>query len=186
MRADARANRDAVVTAATAQMATHGVDISLTAVAEQAGVGIATLYRNFPTRDDLIRAVLADLEGRMLSLIERHSPRIATEPEAAWQEFGHEVAALRPGALVAAFAAEFVTGDQLSEPLRLERVHSLAAVQQILDEAKRAGLVRADLTAEQFQLGIAQATRPLPDVAVPELAEHEAWLVEVYLRGLRP
>ena len=186
MRADARANRDAVVTAATAQMATHGVDISLTAVAEQAGVGIATLYRNFPARDDLIRAVLADLEGRMLALVERYQPRIAVDPDGAWQEFGREVAALRPGALVAAFAAEFVTGDQLSEPLTQERVHSLAAVQQILEDAKQAGLVRADLTAVQFQLGIAQITRPLPDVAVPELARHQAWLVDVYLRGLRP
>lgn len=44
----------------------------------------------------------------------------------------------------------------------------------------------ANLTATQFQMGIASITRPLPDVAVPRLAEHEAWLVDVYLRGLRP
>lgn len=186
MRADARANRAAIVAAATAQIATHGIDISLTAIAERAGVGIATLYRNFATRDDLVGAVLADLQGRLLAVVERCRPQFDTDPEAAWAAFGHEVAALRPGALVSAFAAEFVTDDHLPEPLAAERARSLAAVQQILDEAKRAGLVRADLTAIQFQLGIASITRPLPDVAVPDLAEHEAWLIEIYLRGLRP
>jgi hypothetical protein len=67
-----------------------------------------------------------------------------------------------------------------------QRERSLTAVQRILDQAKRAGAVRQDLTATQFQMGIASITRPLPDVAVPRLAEHEAWLVDVYLRGLRP
>jgi len=186
MRADARANRDAVVAAAAAQIATHGIDISLTAVAEQAEVGIATLYRNFPTRTDLIGAVLADLESRMLAIIERHAPLIEADPEAAWDTFVHAVAELRPGALVSAFAAEFVTDHHLPQPLEEQRARSLAAVQQILDRAKHAGLVRDDLTAAQFQMGLASITRPLPDVAVPDLAEHHAWLLDVYLRGLRP
>ncbi|MCB0911007.1 MAG: TetR/AcrR family transcriptional regulator [Propionibacteriaceae bacterium] len=86
-----RRRRRRHLAAAAAQIASHGVDISLTAVAEQAGVGIATLYRNFPARDDLIRAVLADLEGRMLALVERYQPRIAVDPDGAWQEFGREV-----------------------------------------------------------------------------------------------
>nr|WP_300141629.1 TetR/AcrR family transcriptional regulator [Propionicimonas sp.] len=186
MRADARANRDAVVAAAAAEIATHGIDISLTAVAEHAGVGIATLYRNFPTRTDLIGAVLADLESRMLAIIERCQPLIEADPESAWDAFGHAVAELRPGALVTAFAAEFVTDDHLPQSLEVERARSLAAVRQILDRAKHAGLVREDLTAAQFQMGIALITRPLPDVAVPDLAQHRAWLVDVYLRGLRP
>lgn len=186
MRADARANREAVVTAAAAELATHGSEISLTAVADAAGVGIATLYRNFPTRDDLIRAVLADLESRVRAIIEEHRSLIETDPEGAWDSFGHAIAALRPGALISAFAAQFVTGDALAEPVREERARALAAVQQILDRAKKAGLVRADLTAPRFQMGIASITRPLPDVAVPDLAEHQAWLVDVYLRGLRP
>lgn len=59
-------------------------------------------------------------------------------------------------------------------------------MQQILDRAKHAGLVRKDLTAAQFQMGIASITRPLPDVAIPDLARHQGWLVDVYLRGLRP
>jgi AcrR family transcriptional regulator len=186
MRSDARANREAVVAAAAAEIATHGIDISLTAVAEAAGVGIATLYRNFPTRDALIRAVLADLEDRILAAIQHYQLEIEAGPEAGWDAFVHAVADLRPGALVPAFAAEFVTDDHLAQTLEERRARSLAAMQQILDRAKRAGLVREDLTAFQFQMGIASITRPLPDVGVPRLAEHEAWLMEVYLRGLRP
>jgi AcrR family transcriptional regulator len=186
MRADARANRDAVVAAAADQISTHGIDISLTAVAEQAGVGIATLYRNFPTRTELVGAVLADLESRLLAIIERCQALIEADPEAAWDAFGHAVAELRPGALVSAFAAEFVIDDHLPQPLEVERTRTLAAVQQILDRAKHSGLVRKDLTAAQFQMGIASITRPLPDVAIPDLARHQGWLVDVYLRGLRP
>lgn len=186
MRADARANRDAIVTAAAAEIATHGIEISLSAVAEAAGVGIATLYRNFTTRDELIDAVLADLEGRMLATIEHYHPLIEEEPEANWHAFVHAVAALRPGALVSGFAAEFITDDRISQPLEDRRARSLAKVQQILDLAKPVGLVRDDLTAAQFQMGIASITRPLPQVGVPRLAEHQAWLIDVYLRGLRP
>lgn len=186
MRADARANREAVVAAATAEIATRGVDISLTAVADAAGVGIGTLYRNFPTRDDLINAVLTEVESRLLATVERYRSQMETDPRLGWDAFGHAVADLRPGALVSAFAAEFVTDDHLAPSLEERRTRSLAAVQQIVDQAKRAGLVRDDLTAAQFQMGIASITRPLPDVGVPRLAQHEAWLIDVYLRGLRP
>lgn len=187
MRSDAQANRDALVAAAAARIAAEGVDVSLTAVADAAGVGIATLYRNFPTRTELVSAVLLDLEQRMLAIVDRFQPRFeADDPESAWRAFGHAMAGLRPGALVAAFAAEFVTGARLSEPLEAERARALAAVQGIVDQARHARLVRDDLTATQFQLGIASITRPLSDVALPDVAQHEAWLVEVYLRGLRP
>ena len=52
--------------------------------------------------------------------------------------------------------------------------------------AKGAGLVRADVTPMQFQLGLAVATRPLPDVTSTFVPDIDQWLVEVYLRGLRP
>jgi hypothetical protein len=114
------------------------------------------------------------------------SGRYRGDPVSGWQEFAHAVADLRPGALLPAFAAQFVTGDRVSGAVEEQRERSLTAVQRILDQAKRAGAVRQDLTATQFQMGIASITRPLPDVAVPRLAEHEAWLVDVYQRGLRP
>jgi len=56
LRVDAERNRARIVEAAQAAFAEHGLDVPLEDVAEDAGVGIATLYRRFPTRDELIAA----------------------------------------------------------------------------------------------------------------------------------
>ena len=56
-RADARRNYDALIAAAHDAFAEDGAGASLEDIARRAGVGIGTLYRNFPTRDDLIEAV---------------------------------------------------------------------------------------------------------------------------------
>ncbi|TDC08813.1 TetR/AcrR family transcriptional regulator [Streptomyces sp. 8K308] len=60
LRADARRNRQRVLTAARAVFAEQGIDAPMVTVARRAGVGVATLYRRFPTRDDLVRAAFAD------------------------------------------------------------------------------------------------------------------------------
>jgi AcrR family transcriptional regulator len=56
-RADAARNFDAILDAARAEFTEHGTEVSLGNIARRAGVGPATLYRNFPTREDLIEAV---------------------------------------------------------------------------------------------------------------------------------
>ncbi len=56
LRADAERNRDRILRAAQRAFAKYGLEVPLEDVAEQAGVGIATVYRRFPTRDDLIAA----------------------------------------------------------------------------------------------------------------------------------
>lgn len=61
MRADARANRQDLLAAAGRLIATQGAAMSLRGVAQEAGVGVGTLYRHFPTRRDLLDAVLEDV-----------------------------------------------------------------------------------------------------------------------------
>jgi len=66
LRADARRNRDAILDAARATFEAEGVLASLDGIALRAGVGSATLYRNFPTRDDLLAAVAqVSIEGAL-------------------------------------------------------------------------------------------------------------------------
>jgi AcrR family transcriptional regulator len=81
MRADARRNRDAILQAARQVFSTDGVLASLDGIALQAGVGNATLYRNFPTREDLLLAVMeVDLDQALAEasqLRREHSPRTA-------------------------------------------------------------------------------------------------------------
>ncbi|AWB94137.1 TetR/AcrR family transcriptional regulator [Aeromicrobium chenweiae] len=65
MRADARRNYDKLVEAARAAFREHGAQASLDDIAKRAGVGPGTLYRHFPTRDDLIGAVMRDWTARV-------------------------------------------------------------------------------------------------------------------------
>jgi AcrR family transcriptional regulator len=57
LRADAVRNRELLISAAAAAFSAHGADVPLEDIARQAGVGIGTLYRHFPTRDSLVEAV---------------------------------------------------------------------------------------------------------------------------------
>src|SRR5215212_5554347 len=63
LRADAARNREAIVEAARAVFAEHGLDAPLDESAKQAGTGNATLYRRFPTRGDLVAAMQARYRG---------------------------------------------------------------------------------------------------------------------------
>jgi AcrR family transcriptional regulator len=78
LRADAKRNRDAILRAARAVFDTDGIFASLDGIASAAGVGNATLYRNFPTRNDLLAAVIEDSIGDLI----RESDAIEREMEA--------------------------------------------------------------------------------------------------------
>lgn len=90
---------------------------------------------------------------------------------------------------VAAFMPRVVEGvdiDDLLPQIVERRDAALAAVGEVVELAKGAGLVREDVTAVQFQMGLAVTTRPLPAAAHDLVPDVGGWLVEVYLRGLRP
>jgi AcrR family transcriptional regulator len=82
IRADARRNRDRLLEAAAAAFgAADGRPVSLEAIAHQAGVGIGTLYRHFPSRDLLVEAVyraeLAEVAAAAGQLLKAHPPKVA-------------------------------------------------------------------------------------------------------------
>lgn len=60
-RSDARANRQRLIAAAQDVFRENGIDAEMKVIAERAGVGVGTIYRNFPTKDDLITAITAEL-----------------------------------------------------------------------------------------------------------------------------
>ncbi len=67
LRADAQRNRDAILRAARDVFEVEGIFASIDGIATAAGVGNATLYRNFPTRNDLLAAVIEDSIGDLLN-----------------------------------------------------------------------------------------------------------------------
>ena len=85
LRADAQRNRDTILLAARETFETEGVLASLDGIAVRAGVGNATLYRNFPTRDDLLAAVLQTSTDGALTEAEELSRTLG--PRAALAEW---------------------------------------------------------------------------------------------------
>lgn len=81
MRADARANYDRLLVVAGAVITEQGVDASMRDIARQAGVGLATLLRHFPTREELLKALLRtsfdELTARAAELETSRSPQDA-------------------------------------------------------------------------------------------------------------
>ena len=88
LRRDAERNRDRIVEAAHKAFADDGIDVSVEEIARRAGVGIATLYRRFPTKDDLIDAVLEDAFAEIGGAADD-----ALELEDAWLSSTSETAA---------------------------------------------------------------------------------------------
>ncbi|ONI68992.1 TetR family transcriptional regulator [Kribbella sp. ALI-6-A] len=85
MRADAQRNRDAILTAAREKFEEEGVLASLDGIALRAGVGNATLYRNFPTRDELLAAVMqTSIEAALVEADELARTRSPREALAEW------------------------------------------------------------------------------------------------------
>ena len=144
-RADAERNRARLLDAARAAFASGQASVSLDQVARDAGVGIGTLYRHFPTREALVEALyrkeLDDLCASAPALLSAQSSEAALR---AWLDrFADYVAAKREmaDALRAVFASGAVTVSQA-------RGRLTAAVQLILDAGIADGTLRGDVRAE--------------------------------------
>jgi AcrR family transcriptional regulator len=167
MRADARRNREAVLKAARFLFAEKGIEAQMDEIARKAKVGVGTVYRHFPTKEDLLDALIAQ---RFEALCERAAQAVeeseSGDPWDAFEGFIH-------------FSAELQTGDRaLSEAManRSERMHDAAVcsglveqLEMLLRNTKRAGVVRRDLAVEDIpsmvcgvgQVAIASHEKPM-------------------------
>ena len=83
-RADARRNRERIVEAAMAVFSESGLDTQMDDLARRGGLGVGTLYRHFPTKDDLVRAVIVH---HMAAMAEEARIRLEAEGEDPWEAF---------------------------------------------------------------------------------------------------
>ncbi|WP_327575692.1 TetR/AcrR family transcriptional regulator [Streptomyces sp. NBC_00145] len=77
-RADAVRNRKKILTAAGEQITAHGPDVGMDEIAAAAGVAVGTLYRHFPTKTDLVAAVVAEFVARVADDAEAALARVST------------------------------------------------------------------------------------------------------------
>ncbi|MEU1404115.1 helix-turn-helix domain-containing protein [Streptomyces sp. NPDC005728] len=136
-RKDAARNYDALLVAAREAFAEHGAEASLEDIARRAGVGIGTLYRNFPTRRDLFEAVYADEVNALCQAAVELAGREPWEALTAWLD---------------RFAGYMVTKRAVREALNDEsdifmacRESMFAAGGPLLERTQEAGVARADM-----------------------------------------
>jgi AcrR family transcriptional regulator len=174
-RADARVNRDKLVATARTLFAGQGTSAPLEDVAEQAGVGIGTLYRHFPTRLALLEAVYVDEVEAMA----RSAADLADLPPwEALSRWMHQYVGF--AATKRALNEALMAADRDSDVLLACRTAITTAGTALLERAQRAGVVRSDtqLTDVVRMVG-AIAMVPTED------AEQKQRLLELALDGLR-
>jgi AcrR family transcriptional regulator len=175
-RADARSNRERILTVARNALATSS-GTSLTAIAKQAGVGIGTLYRHFPTREALILAIyqhdLQKLIDLAPTLLDDHPPPVALRK---WFDEVARYGRLKFGvAEVIHAATDGGLDDEYYEPF-------VRAIGVLLDAAAEEGTVKRGLDPEDVLLQLSVLWRINPDNGGTERA---ARILDLIVDGLR-
>ncbi|QPK83283.1 TetR/AcrR family transcriptional regulator [Corynebacterium qintianiae] len=186
MRVDARRKRQAIIDAATAQFRTiPDAQITLDGIARDAGVGIATLYRHFPTRSDLRLACALNLFETLEAILDEALVTFDEAPEENWEKLIWRLVDYGIGMLVAALADRRPGKAGSVDPIVLaKREQFFADVQVLVDKAAVHGLVDPGVDALELASELIVATRPqsgLVDELFPDvknrLVQHllKAW-----------
>ena len=151
-RSDARRNREAILGAALEAL-TESPDASLNAIAKRAGIANATLYRHFPTREDL---VLATYEREVDTLVDAAAALLRQKPASdalrVWVERLARYAVTKHG-LSDALRKATTAGSDLSSTHTYDAI--VAALQSLLDANIAAGTLRSGLDARDVILTLA-------------------------------
>ncbi|WP_328392787.1 TetR/AcrR family transcriptional regulator [Nocardia sp. NBC_00416] len=172
-RADAVRNRAKVLAAAAEIFAAEGVAVSTEQVARAAGVGVGTVFRHFPTKEDLLRAVL---EAHFDSLV-ADAEKTAAADDPGEAVFAFLRRAVEQSRVKTVYADAGLGLDALAEA---GRSRFREAVTDLLVRAQRAGAVRADLTTTQLLAVLAGA------VHADRYADGDETPSMVVFDGLRP
>lgn len=148
LRSDAARNRAQIVEAARALFSEGGIDIPMSAIARRAGVGIATLFRRFPTRQALITEVFAEQIARCEALLEE----AVNDPD-PWNGFRRLiefvcVTQIDDRGFTEAFLASFAT--QINYHQR--RSHAENTFEKLVRRAQHAGSLRPDFAPSDLTL----------------------------------
>jgi AcrR family transcriptional regulator len=182
LRADAARNRARIVEAAAAVFAERGLDASTAEIADRAGVGEATVYRRFPSKDDLIAAIIATKMEETLEIAA--SCLLEPDPWRGVERFLYEMGerSNRDQGVSDAAKERCIASVEMT-PLRT-RLLDLCG--ELVRRAQRAGLVRKDVTGQDL-IFLAAAAGSLGKLPFPDLRE-DLWkrYLGVMLDGLRP
>jgi AcrR family transcriptional regulator len=178
-RSDARRNREAVLAAARDLFADQGIEAQMPDVARAASVGVGTVYRHFPTKDDLIAALVFQRFERMAD-----KAREALEMSDPWEALAEFLR----------FAVQIQAEDRAlcevmgSRPAVMNTAARAVGLPELAERmvtrAQRAGALRQDLTWEDLPM-IACGLGSLTQADVGPAVGRWPRLLEIILDGLR-
>jgi AcrR family transcriptional regulator len=181
LRADAERNRRRILDAARKVFADDGLGVGVDAVARAARVGVGTVFRRFPTKQDLLAAVIEDGVCRLAEQVEQVES--ADDPwqafEATVHAFAETIARDRGFYDVIHGTPEFIA------IARDAKLRLMGAVGRVLTRAQEAGVVRSDLVADDIAV-ISQVAARMPRWRLE--AQPELWTryLALALDGVRP
>lgn len=148
LRVDAERNRARLVEAAREVFAEQGMAASLNEVARRAGVGVATLFRRFPTRDELVTAVFED----KMAAYEEAAAEALADPD-PWRGFcGYVERLCEMQAQDRGFADVLAATFPLAKGLQAVRDRAAVALGELIDRAQQAGKLRGDFVHQDVPL----------------------------------
>ena len=181
LRADAARNRRKLLDAAHKVFAERGLDAGVDEIAIEAGVGMGTLYRRFPTKDLLITAII---DQRFCELDEAFDEAAAHDD--AWEAFAGTASALASAIARDRGFYQVVSesGDRVSS-IHENRARLLSHMEPVMRRAQAAGVVRDDVLVEDIP-GLCAVAARLPRWRLDE--DPEVWrrYLAIVLDGLRP
>ncbi|MGJ6966660.1 TetR/AcrR family transcriptional regulator [Streptosporangium sp. G11] len=196
LRADALHNRNRILAAAREAFATLGLGVPMAAIARRAGVGMATLYRRFPTREALITEVFADQLTTCVSVVD--DALADPDPWHGFRTVIEKVCAMQ--AVDRGFTAAFLTAFPDAVDYERERVRAEHGFAELTRRAKDTGRLRADfdhadltlllmansgIVAESTEAALAASRRLVAYLLQSFQADHAAPLPPAPPLGLR-
>jgi AcrR family transcriptional regulator len=179
-RADATHNREQLLAVATRVFMSADIEPSMRAIAREAGVGIATLYRHFPTRESLVDAVYRDQVVRLTAgareLLGQLPPAAAMR---RWMDLFGDWIATKNG-MLDTLLSMIQSGEIAHAQTRTEL---LAAITTILDAGRMVGDLRPDVTAEDVAATLIGIFTVAPQ---PAREANASRLLNLLMDGLRP
>jgi len=180
LRRDAQRNRERIVAGARELFAGEGVGVSVEEVTRRAGVGMGTLYRHFPTKEELVDAVLEEAFDAYVDLAER-----ALDERDGWMAFTTFLeGALELHAANRGLMDVVMTSERGRDRAKAVRLKIAPLVAKLVERAQAEGTLRKDLVAEDVPVvfwACARVIQATADVAPDLWRRHLA----LYLDGLR-
>lgn len=180
LRADARRNRDRLLEVAVRAFSHEGPEVTLEAIAREAGVGIGTLYRHFPTREALIDAAYRNELARLCDSVD--DLLVALPPDQAlrtWMDRFVDYMTAKRGMGDALRALIASGGNPFSE----SRDRLTTAVTTLLRAGASAGTLRSDVAPDDVLVGLSGVSLATENA---ERREQAGRLLDLLVDGLRP